>query len=326
MAINKKLIHFKNKQKFNEELANGNILETSIVFIQDTTEIYTHGQLYDGSKVDLSNIEEMISKIKTDGDGTQYLTNNGTYKVPQIIVNSEVELNALNVPEGTEAIVIYPEATYTEEEVNNSEQLQFMVSHITIDGFDTSKVLTNTYTSSGSFSVPCKSSKGDNYDKRVISYNEQGITTIFLNETFGADLNIYSSGTWHECASNVYSFEIVYLTTLSEEQQVIFYDIIGSEYKYKSFSHAIKYVYYNSGWNYHKLIFNNSGISNNYELTPYYTSIFGNPNAGEVIHVGAGILVGTSLIDGLFTSFNGETIAKYEVYNTGNWFNLKPIE
>ena len=33
MAINKKLIHFKNKQKFNEELANGNILETSIVFI-----------------------------------------------------------------------------------------------------------------------------------------------------------------------------------------------------------------------------------------------------------------------------------------------------
>ena len=52
MAINKKLIHFRNKQKFEEELAKGNILDTSIVFIQDTTEIYTHGQLYDCSPVD----------------------------------------------------------------------------------------------------------------------------------------------------------------------------------------------------------------------------------------------------------------------------------
>lgn len=33
MAINKKLIHFRNKQKFEEELAKGNILDTSIVFI-----------------------------------------------------------------------------------------------------------------------------------------------------------------------------------------------------------------------------------------------------------------------------------------------------
>ena len=63
MAINKKLIHFKSKQKFNEELANGNILETSIVFIQDTTEIYTHGQLYDGSTFDSSDIEASIQNI-----------------------------------------------------------------------------------------------------------------------------------------------------------------------------------------------------------------------------------------------------------------------
>ena len=63
MAINKKLIHFKSKQKFNEELANGNILETSIVFIQDTQEIYTHGTFYDGKQVDLSNIETSIQNI-----------------------------------------------------------------------------------------------------------------------------------------------------------------------------------------------------------------------------------------------------------------------
>jgi hypothetical protein len=46
MAINKKLIHFKSKQKFEEELAKGSILDTSIVFIQDSKEISTHGTLY----------------------------------------------------------------------------------------------------------------------------------------------------------------------------------------------------------------------------------------------------------------------------------------
>ena len=46
MAINKKLIHFKNKQNFENEVANNNILDTSIVFIQDSKEISTHGTLY----------------------------------------------------------------------------------------------------------------------------------------------------------------------------------------------------------------------------------------------------------------------------------------
>lgn len=46
MAINKKLIHFTKKSNFNTEVANGNILNTSICFIQDTKEIYTHGTLY----------------------------------------------------------------------------------------------------------------------------------------------------------------------------------------------------------------------------------------------------------------------------------------
>ena len=39
MAINKKLIHFKSKSQFERELANNNILPTSICFIQDSREI-----------------------------------------------------------------------------------------------------------------------------------------------------------------------------------------------------------------------------------------------------------------------------------------------
>lgn len=46
MAINKKLIHFRTKAAFTTELDAGNIPDTSIVFIKDTKEIWTHGQLY----------------------------------------------------------------------------------------------------------------------------------------------------------------------------------------------------------------------------------------------------------------------------------------
>ena len=46
MAIKKKLIHFKKRASFDGEVNNNNILETSIVFIQDSKEIVTHGTIY----------------------------------------------------------------------------------------------------------------------------------------------------------------------------------------------------------------------------------------------------------------------------------------
>jgi hypothetical protein len=74
MAINKKLIHFKNFSDFNSKklsanenntqytlgvdgtVTNGNpdILYQSICYIKDTKQQWTHGQLYDGSKSDTS--------------------------------------------------------------------------------------------------------------------------------------------------------------------------------------------------------------------------------------------------------------------------------
>ena len=68
MALNKKLIHFKKREFFDRELANGNVLDTSICFIQDETLIYTHGTFYDGSTFDPSNIEESILNIQSKTD------------------------------------------------------------------------------------------------------------------------------------------------------------------------------------------------------------------------------------------------------------------
>ena len=65
MAINKKLIHFKKREYFDREVANGNIPEHSICFIQDTKQIWTHGQLYSGN-VDIDSLEDVV---RVDNEG-----------------------------------------------------------------------------------------------------------------------------------------------------------------------------------------------------------------------------------------------------------------
>lgn len=66
MAINKKLIHFKNRKTFDQEVAKNNILDTSIVFIQDSQEIWTHGTLYANRNVDFQYTAESSSGVITD--------------------------------------------------------------------------------------------------------------------------------------------------------------------------------------------------------------------------------------------------------------------
>ena len=81
MAINKKLIHFNTFENFNSKKLSANIENTkytlgvngeiqkgspdilyqSIVYIKDTKQQWTHGQLYDGSTFDPSDIEYLLN-------------------------------------------------------------------------------------------------------------------------------------------------------------------------------------------------------------------------------------------------------------------------
>ena len=81
MAINKKLIHFKTKAAFEAQL--NNILNTSIVFIQDANLIWTHGTYYGKSEIYIGTNEPTNGEIvwinpDTDVmkyfDGTQWVT------------------------------------------------------------------------------------------------------------------------------------------------------------------------------------------------------------------------------------------------------------
>ena len=67
MAINKKLIHFKSKENFDKEVANNNILDTSICFIQDSQQIWTHGQVYNAfSNMQLVDTSEEVDDVEQD--------------------------------------------------------------------------------------------------------------------------------------------------------------------------------------------------------------------------------------------------------------------
>lgn len=64
--INKNFIHFNQKSDFLTELNKGNIQNTSIIFIKDTKQIYTHGEYYN-CDIDLDGFatEEYVRNLIT---------------------------------------------------------------------------------------------------------------------------------------------------------------------------------------------------------------------------------------------------------------------
>ena len=114
MAINKKLIHFKSKENFEREVANENILNTSICFIQDSKEISTHGTIY--KSVNWSILEE---KKERDYSKEYFTVKTNSYVGVQFSeqVTGEIFFKKLN---------LHPNNTNTQElewyntEYNNS--------------------------------------------------------------------------------------------------------------------------------------------------------------------------------------------------------------
>lgn len=95
MAIEKKLIHFGKLADFEIQLNAGNILDYSIVFIQDAKKIWTHGTYYDCSEAeDISSIswddvenKPTFATVATSGSYND-LTNKPT--IPSAVTESTV--------------------------------------------------------------------------------------------------------------------------------------------------------------------------------------------------------------------------------------------
>ena len=65
MAIEKKLIHFGKLADFEAQLTAGNILDYSIVFIQDAKKIWTRGTYYDCSGITQDYVDNAIANAIT---------------------------------------------------------------------------------------------------------------------------------------------------------------------------------------------------------------------------------------------------------------------
>lgn len=77
--INKKLVHFRTKAKFEERLAANDILDTSIVFIKDEKLIWTHGEYYAQSV----NIDGKVDKVNNPLSAIEgYVTINSNLLAP----------------------------------------------------------------------------------------------------------------------------------------------------------------------------------------------------------------------------------------------------
>lgn len=77
-----KFIYAKNKSEFENKI--NQISQESIAFIEDSKQIWTHGQYYSDSDSELKKLlEDKITTLEniiiTDGDGDSYLSDDGTY-------------------------------------------------------------------------------------------------------------------------------------------------------------------------------------------------------------------------------------------------------
>lgn len=68
MTIDNKLIFYKTLEAFNNDLGDGKISPTSIVFIKDAKVIWTHDTYFKSSNADLDEYIKWYNKDKIDGD------------------------------------------------------------------------------------------------------------------------------------------------------------------------------------------------------------------------------------------------------------------
>ena len=84
MAITNKLITFNKLTSFETQLAQGNILDTSIVFIKDAKKIWTKGTYFDcsgGGSIDVSNFPQYDNQQAITAQGINN-GNGATYAIP----------------------------------------------------------------------------------------------------------------------------------------------------------------------------------------------------------------------------------------------------
>ncbi len=129
MAINKKLIHFNKKEDFEREVANGNILDKSIVFIKDTKEIYTHGTIY-GTIEGLASEDYVNSKF----DEVFQNVSNGKFLIASAITDKGIyasdEETFQELSDKISSILVAPPGTNIIGYVDNKNDIYISLTEV----------------------------------------------------------------------------------------------------------------------------------------------------------------------------------------------------
>lgn len=139
MPIKKKLINFKKQANFDTALQGGNILSTSIVFIDDTQKIWTHGVYFSSLKEVLDKYSELSQSI-TDAikQGKDYVDEQiAAIRIDKVTVNGQEQTIAGN------AVTITINPAYTlnfQDGVNTLQEANTLGEAYTINKLTTYNV------------------------------------------------------------------------------------------------------------------------------------------------------------------------------------------
>ena len=179
MAINKKLIHFNKKEDFNREVANGNILDHSIVFIKDSKEIYTHGTCYGTVKEGPMSSDD---KIKLDNTNIAYGTCDTSANTSAKVIKLDDLYSNWGLKKGSIIIVKF-------SNTNTASNPTFNVN-----GTGAKSVIYNTST------ITTSSLNYAGYASRTAMYVYNGSQFVFMGWSYDANTT-YSGMTEEEATS-----------------------------------------------------------------------------------------------------------------------------
>ena len=253
MAINKKLIHFSKGENFDIQKNNGNILDSSICFIQDRKTIITHGTEY--KAVGWSVIEKGPAAINSAGksNGVYVVTKDGelvdkstedptALGVAFISANQRVMIPKTNATDGTNDALYWGKNLYEQNVPNLAELADATAARADFSGKANTEAIIAGYAALG------KNMDSQDICKVLETYNEGGYTDWYvpaagqLNEIYTNKSDINAALT----AISGTAFTSYYYWSSSEEYasrawRVHFSD--GSvNYSNKSSSNYVRFV------------------------------------------------------------------------------------
>ena len=146
MAINKRFVHFKKKESFQRELNAGNILNTSIVFIADSKQIYVNGSFF--SENTLFDLNELLANVSGNIEATD-TTNEAVVKLYKElnsvldgdaqVIKDMVKRSEMGTPEGVATLDNFGLVPIDQLFLKQADFYQFQDIAVIFDGTLTGK-------------------------------------------------------------------------------------------------------------------------------------------------------------------------------------------